>query len=174
LSTHEEARKVPIDENSFMRYYQTAIRAASMEGPPPLTKDRMIPRTDETAASVLELVFGDTPLSRMTIALKNRMAEEGQAGALASALMRILSLIRLIGDGSLKHRAISGPRDPKHLYYPDAVVYAAAVAPLDDNGTFPIDEFDRLVEDRMGGMNCGNITAPAWAECISGGEFERD
>jgi hypothetical protein len=150
-----------IDEDRFMRYYQVAIKAALMDGPAPSVKDRVIPSIDDAHTDVLNVVFGDNPLSRMTIALKNQMAEEGQMSTFASVLMRIQALIQLIGDGSLRHRAILRPRDPKHLYYPDAVVLAAAVSPLSDDWTFQIDEFDRLVEVRLGGMNSGHITT--WA-----------
>jgi hypothetical protein len=72
---------------------------------------------------------------------------------------RILALIRLIGSGSLKQWAISMPRDCGHLYYPDAVVFAAAVSPLNDDFTFPMKEFGRLVELRLGRINCSRFTA---------------
>jgi hypothetical protein len=143
-----------------MRYYQTAMKAASMDGPAPPAKDRVISRSG-TKTCVLEVVFGDNPLSRMTVALKDKMAEEGQMSGFVAVSTRIQALIQLIGDGSLKRWAVSRPRDSKHLYYPDAVVFAAAVSPLRVDFTFPIDEFDRLVEDRVGGINSGHVTT--WA-----------
>jgi hypothetical protein len=160
-SCGEEGQATPIDEDSFLRYYQTVIRAASMEGPPPLLGDRVIPPVDGTHTSVVEVVFGDSPLSRMKIALKNQLGEEGEMGKFASTWTRIQALVRMIGDGSLKHWAISRPREPKHLYYPDAVVLAAAISPLNDEHTFQIDGFDRLVRERLGGINCGHIVG--WA-----------
>jgi hypothetical protein len=158
-SPKEEARRVPVDEESFMRYYGAAMKAASMEGPPPLVKDRVMRSPNNTPGSVLDVVFGDNPLSRMAIALKNKMSEEQQMDKFPAVSTRILALILLIGSGSLKQWIISIPRDPRHLYYPDAVVFAAAVSPLIDDLTFQMDQFERLVELRLGGINWGRHTA---------------
>jgi hypothetical protein len=158
-SPHEEAQQVPVDEESFMRYYGAAMKAASMEGPPPLVKDRVMRSPNNTPGSVLDVVFGDNPLSRMAIAMRNRMSEEGQMEKFPAVSTRILALVQLIGSGSLKQWAILTPRDPGHLYYPDAVVLAAAVSPLNDDLTFQMDEFERLLELRLGGINCGRFTA---------------
>jgi hypothetical protein len=43
--------------------------------------------------------------------------------------------------------------------YPDAVVFAAAVSPLNDDLTFQMDEFERRVELHLGGINCSRFTA---------------
>ncbi|MGC9977295.1 MAG: hypothetical protein ABSC57_11405 [Syntrophales bacterium] len=158
-SPDEEARRVPVDEESFMRYYGVAMKAASMEGPPPSVKARVMRSLNDTPGSVLDVVFGDNPLSRMAIALKNKMSEEQQMDKFPAVSTRILALIQLIGSGFLKRWVISIPRDPRHLYYPDAVVLAAAVSPLIDDLTFQMDEFERLVELRLGGINCGRFTA---------------
>jgi len=155
----EEDRRAPIDEESFMRYYGVAMKAASMEGPPPSVKARVMRSLNDTPGSVLDVVFGDNPLSRMAIALKNKMSEEQQMDKFPAVSTRILALIQLIGSGSLKRWVISLPRDPRHLYYPDAVVLAAAVSPLIDDLTFQMDEFERLLELRLGGINCGRFTA---------------
>jgi hypothetical protein len=161
LFCHYETQRAPVDEDRFMRYYQTAIEATSIDGPPPSTKDRVVPHAGETHTNVVDVVFGDSLLSRMAIALKKRMTEEGRMDELASVWTRILALTRAIGDGSLRQWAISRPRDPQHLYYPDAVVFAAAVAPLRDDCTLQVGEFERLVRVRLGGINCGRIIA--WA-----------
>ena len=158
-SPREEAQRVPSDEGSFMRYYGVAMKAALMEGPPPLVKDRVMRNPNNIPGSVLDVVFGDNPLSRMAIAMRNQMSEEGQMEKFPAVSTRILALIQLIGSGSLKQWAISIPRDSQHLYYPDAVVLAAAVSPLNDDLTFQMDEFERLVELRLGGINCGRFTA---------------
>jgi len=158
-SPRKEAQRVPVDEESFMRYYGVAMKAASMEGPPPSAKDRVMRSLNDTPGSVLDVVFGDNPLSRMAIALKNKMSEEQQMDKFPAVSTRILALIQLIGSGSLKRWVISLPRDPRHLYYPDAVVLAAAVSPLIDDLTFQMDEFERLLELRLGGINCGRFTA---------------
>lgn len=158
-SPDEEARRVPVDEESFMRYYGVAMKAASMEGPPPSVKARVMRSLDDTPGTVLDVVFGDNPLSRMAIALKNKMSEEQQMDKFPAVSTRILALIQLIGSGFLKRWVISIPRDPRHLYYPDAVVLAAAVSPLIDDLTFQMDEFERLLELRLGGINCGRFTA---------------
>ena len=158
-SPRKEAQRVPVDEESFMRYYGVAMKAASMEGPPPSAKDRVMRSLNDTPGSVLDVVFGDNPLSRMAIALKNKMSEEQQMDKFPAVSTRILALIQLIGSGSVKQWAVSIPRDSRHLYYPDAVVLAAAVSPLKDDLTFQMDEFERLVELRLGGINCGRFTA---------------
>ena len=158
-SPSKEAQRVPVDEESFMRYYGVAMKAASMEGPPPSVKDRVMRSPNGTPGSVLDVVFGDNPLSRMAIALKNKMSEEEQMDKFPAVSTRILALTQLIGSGSLKPWAVSIPRDPGHLYYPDAVVLAAAVSPLKDDLTFQMDEFERLLELRLGGINCGRFTA---------------
>jgi hypothetical protein len=150
---------VPVDEESFMRYYGVAMKAASMEGPPPSVKDRVMRSLNDAPGSVLDVVFGDNPLSRMAIALKKKMSEEQRMDKFPAVSTRILALIQLIGSGSLTQWAVSIPRDPGHLYYPDAVVLAAAVSPLKDDLTFQMDEFERLVELRLGGINCGRFTA---------------
>jgi hypothetical protein len=142
-----------------MRYYQVGMKAASMEGPAPSAKDRLMQTLDNAPGSVLDVVFGDNPLSRMAIALKNKMSEEQQMDKFPAVSTRILALIQLIGSGSLKRWVISLPRGPRHLYYPDAVVLAAAVSPLIDDLTFQMDEFERLLELRLGGINCGRFTA---------------
>jgi hypothetical protein len=154
-SSRKEARRAPVDEESFMRYYGVAMKAASMEGTPPAVKDRVT----RTPGSVLDVVFGDSPLSRMAIALKNKMSEEQQMDKFPAVSTRILALILLIGSGSLKQWVISLPHDLGHLYYPDAVVLAAAVSPLIDDLTFQMDQFERLVELRLGGIHCGRFTA---------------
>jgi len=158
-SPGREAQRAPVDEDSFMRYYQVGMKAASMEGPAPSAKDRLMQTLDNAPGSVLDVVFGDNPLSRMVIAIKNRMSEEQRMDRFLAVSTRILALIRLIGSGSLKQWAISMPRDCGHLYYPDAVVFAAAVSPLNDDFTFPMKEFGRLVELRLGRINCSRFTA---------------
>ena len=40
--------------------------------------------------------------------------------------------------------------EPQHLLYPDAVIFAAAVSPLKDDFGFEVDEFERVVKERMG------------------------
>ena len=154
-----EAHLAPVDEESFMRYYDVAMKAASMKGPSPSVKDRLMRSFDSTQGGVLDVVFGDDPLSRMAIAVRNKLSEEGQIDRFPAVSARILALIQAIGSGSLKRWVISLPRDPRRLYYPDAVVFAAAVSPLNDDLTFQMDEFERLLELRLGGINCGRITA---------------
>jgi hypothetical protein len=154
-----EAHKAPLEEESFMRYYELAMKAASTKGPAPRVKDRLLRNQDDTCGRVLDVVFGDDPLSRMTIALRNRLSEEGQIDRYPAVSARILALINAIGSGSLMRWAISGPRDAGHLYYPDALVFAAAVSPLNDDLTFQMDEFERRVELHLGGINCSRFTA---------------
>lgn len=153
-----ETRRAPVNDNDFMRYYGVAIKAASMEGPAPSVKDRVIQNLDNAPGNVLDAVFGDDPLSRMAIALKNQMSKERRMSELAAVSSRILALIRLIGSGSLKQWAITMPHDPQHLYYPDAVVLVAAGAPLVDDLTFEEDEFMRLLELRLGVTTCPRHT----------------
>ena len=64
-------------------------------------------------------VFGDDPLSRMTIAIKNRMSEEKQMDKFSAVFSRMIALVQLIGGQALKRWAIPKPHDPQHLYYPD-------------------------------------------------------
>ena len=154
-----EAHKAPVDEESFIRYYELAMKAASTEGPAPSTRDRLIRSSNTTEANVLDVVFGDDPLSRMVIAVRNRLVEEGRISTFPSVSARILALVKAIGSGSLKPWAISRLRDAGHLYYPDAVVFAAAVSPLNDDLTFRMDEFGRRVEIRLGGINSSRFTA---------------
>ena len=154
-----EAHKAPVDEESFMRYYEAAMKAASTEGPAPRVVDRILRNQDDICGRVLDVVFGDDPLSRMVIAIRNRLSEEGRIDRFPAVSARILALINAIGSGSLKPWAISRPRDAGHLYYPDAVVFAAAVSPLNDDLTFQMDEFERRVEARLGGINCSRFTA---------------
>lgn len=143
-----EKKRPAVDEASFLRYYETAMKAASMAGPMPSFKERVIPAKDEASRNVLEVVFGDTPLGRMTIAIKNQMAEEEEMDRFPAVFSRILALIALMRRGSLKQWALSSPHDPRQLLFPDAVVFAAAVAPLDDL-TFEVDQFEQLVHERM-------------------------
>jgi len=154
-----EAHRAPLDEASFMRYYRVAIKAASTEGPAPSVKDRVMQKLDNTSKSVVDVVFGNDPLSRMAIALKNQMSKERRMDRFPAVSSRILALILLIGGGSLKLWAISLPHDPQHLYYPDAVVLVAACAPLVNDLTFEADEFMRLLELRLGGITCRRHTA---------------
>jgi hypothetical protein len=154
-----EAHRAPLDEASFMRYYRVAMRAASTEGPAPSVKDRVMQKLDGAPNSVLDMVFGNDPLSRMAIALKNQMSKERRMETFPAVSSRILALILLVGSGSLKRWAISLPHDPQHLYYPDAVVLVAAGAPLVDDLTFEADEFMRLLELRLGGMKRDRFTA---------------
>ena len=153
-----EVRK-PVDEESFVRYYKAAMKAGLMEGPAPCVKDRLMRSQDDTHGTVLDVVFGDDPISRMAIAIRTTLSEEGQIDRFPSVSARILALIMAIGSGSLTQWAISSPRDAVHLYYPDAVVFAAARAPLADDITFQMDEFERLVRLRLGGSNSGRFTA---------------
>jgi len=154
-----EAHKAPVDEESFMRYYEAAMKAASTEGPAPRVGDRILRNQDDICGRVLDVVFGDDPLSRMVIAVRNRLSEEGRISTFPSVSARILALVKAIGSGSLKPWAISRPRDAGHLYYPDAVVFAAAVSPLNDDLTFQMDEFARRVELRLGGITSSRFTA---------------
>ena len=154
-----EALRAPLDEASFMRYYRVAMRAASAKGPAPSAKDRVMQKLEGGSETVVDVVFGDDPLSRMAIALKNQMTKERRMDRFRAVSSRILALILLIGGGSLKRWAISLPHDPQHLYYPDAVVLVAAVAPLVDDLTFEAHEFMRLLELRLGGITCGRLTA---------------
>ena len=135
------------------------MKAASMEGPSPSVKDRLMRSLNSGQGVVLDVVFGDDPLSRMAIAMRNKLSEEGRIDRFPAVSARILALIQAIGSGSLTRWAMSGPRDGGHLYYPDAVVFAAAVSPLNDDLTFQMDEFERLLELRLGGINCGRFTA---------------
>jgi hypothetical protein len=114
-----ETHQAPVDEESFMRYYEVAMKAASMEGPAPSMKDRLLPNHDDTHGRVLDVVFGDDPLRRMAIAIRNRLSEEGQIDRFPAVSTRILALIKAIGSGSLMSWAISSPRDAGHLYYPE-------------------------------------------------------
>ena len=75
----------------------------------------------------LTVAFGDDPLSRMAIAIRNRLSEEGRIDRFPTVSVRILALIKAIGSGSLRQWAITRPRDAGHLYYPDAVVFAEFV-----------------------------------------------
>ena len=84
-----------------MRYYEVAMKAASMEGPTPCVKDRLMRSLDGPHANVLDVVFGDDPLSRMAIAIRNRLLEEGRIARFPAVSARILSLIKAIGSGSL-------------------------------------------------------------------------
>ena len=142
-----------------MRYYEVAMKAASMEGPAPSMKDRLLRNHYDTHGRVLDVVFGDDPLRRMAIAIRNRLSEEGQIDRFPAVSTRILALIKAIGSGSLMSWAISSPSDAGHLYYPDAVVFAAAGCPLNDDLTFQMDEFERRVELHLGGINCSRFTA---------------
>lgn len=153
------ADRAPVEEESFMRYYEVAMKAASMEGPTPCVKDRLMRSPDGPHANVLNVVFGDNPLSRMAIAIRNRLSEEGRIDRFPTVSVRILALVKAIGSGSLRQWAITRPRDAGHLYYPDAVVFAAAVSPLDDDLTFRMDEFGWLIELRLGNVNCGGFSA---------------
>jgi len=144
-----EKERAAVDEASFMRYYKIAMKAASMDGPVPATEERVIPSPQETSGNVIEVVFGDTPLSRMTIAIKNQMSLEEQMDRFSAVFSRMLALIAMVRRGSLKQWAISSPTDPQQLLFPDAVVLAAAVAPLDDLA-FEVDQFERLVNERVG------------------------
>jgi len=154
-----EAHQAPVDEESFMRYYEVAMKAASMEGPAPSMKDRLLRNHYDTHGRVLDVVFGDDPLRRMAIAIRNGLSEEGQIDRFPAVSTRILALIKAIGSGSLMSWAISSPSDAGHLYYPDAVVFAAAGCPLNDDLTFQMDEFERRVELHLGGINCSRFTA---------------
>ena len=62
--------RAPVDGISFLRYYEIAMKAASMAGPSPTPKERVMPGSVEDSGHVIEVVFGDTPLARMTIAIK--------------------------------------------------------------------------------------------------------
>jgi len=151
-----EAQRVSVDEENFMRYWEEVLSEASERGP--IARDH-------------EVVPGSTfdgyyPLGRMALALRNRMAEEGELDKFPAVAARILALIRLIGDGSLKQWAISRPQDPGHLYYPDAIVFAAAISPLDDDLAFRMDLFENCIEERLGGMNRGRFIAWLWEENI--------
>jgi len=141
--------RAAVDEVSFMRYYKVAMNAASMDGPAPTTEERVIPCPRETSGNVVEVVFGDSPLSRMTIAIKNQLSLEEQMERFPAVFSRMLALIAMVRGGSLKHWAVSSPSNPQQLLFPDAVVLAAAVAPLDDLA-FGLDQFERLVNDRVG------------------------
>ena len=153
LSPDAEALTVPIDEGSFTRYYDIAMAASSMTGSQPALKDRIMPSVDETPGNVTDVVFGDNPLSRMKIAIKDQMTQENQMDKFPSVSIRLLALITLIGKGTLKRWARPRPCDPRHLYYPNAVIFAAASAPLNDDFSFKIDELERLVEELMGGTD---------------------
>jgi hypothetical protein len=152
-SADEEAQRAVVDEYSFLRYLEVAMRAASTAGPSPTAEDRVMPGLKYIEGNVINFVFGDNPLSRMAIAIKKQMLEERQMDKVLAVSTRILALIRLIGDGSLRRWAVPKPHDP--LYYPDAVVFAAAVSPLDEDLAFELGEFERLVEMRVGGFRCG-------------------
>ena len=154
-----EAYRTPLDEESFMRYYRVAMKAASTEGPALSVKDRVMQKLDNAPKSVVDVVFGSDPVSRMAIALKNQMSKERRIDRFPAVSSRILALILLIGEGSLKRWTISLPHDPQHLYYPDAVVLVAAGAPLVDDLTFDADEFMRLLDLRLGDIACGGRTA---------------
>jgi hypothetical protein len=149
----EELKQALIDEHGFLRYYKVAIGAASMGGPAPATEHRVMPGQDCARGNVINVVFGDNPFSRMAIAIRNQMLKERRIDKLPVVFTRILALIRLIGEGSLRRWAVARPDDPQHLYYPDAIVLAAAVSPLNDDLTFEPDQFERLVEMRVGGKN---------------------
>ena len=159
ISPGKQAQPEPVDEASFMRYYHIAMEAASMEGPVPEVRDRVLPNPEGTPESVLDVVFGDDPLSRMIIAIKNQMSGEGRMDKFRAVSTRILALIRLIGGGSLKRWAISGPHDSEHLYYPDAAISAAAVSPLNDDLTFKMDQFELLLKARIGGLYWDSLGA---------------
>jgi len=141
--------RAAVDEVSFMRYYKVAMKAASMDGPAPATEERMMPSPGETSGNVVEVVFGDTPLSRMTIAIKNQMSLEEQMERFSAVFSRMLALIAMVRRGSLKQWAVPSPTNAQQLLFPDAVVLAAAVAPLDDLA-FEVDQFERLVNERVG------------------------
>ncbi len=150
-SADEEVQRAPVDEVGFLRYYEIAMKAASMTGPVPAAADRVMPSVNETPESVsVNVIFGDNPLARMTIAIKDQLTQEDQMDKFAAVFSRILALIELIGKGSLKKWAISRSRNPQHLLYPDAVIFAAAVSPLKDDFGFEVDEFERVVKERMG------------------------
>lgn len=57
-SPDDEARRVPVDEERFMRYYGVAMKAASMEGPPPSVNARVMRSLNDNSGSVLDVVFG--------------------------------------------------------------------------------------------------------------------
>ncbi|MGD0657565.1 MAG: hypothetical protein ABSD38_05830 [Syntrophorhabdales bacterium] len=140
--------RAPVDGISFLRYYEIAMKAASMAGPSPTPKERVMPGSVEDSGHVIEVVFGDTPLARMTIAIKDQMSREGQTGGFPAVYSRMLALIALIRKGSLKQWAISIPNNPHQLLYPEAIIFVAAVAPLDDL-SFDLDQFERMVNRRI-------------------------
>ena len=147
-----EKERAAIDETSFMRYYKIAMKAASMDGPAPIAEERVIPSLGEPSGNVIEVVFGDTPLSRMTIAIKDQMSLEEQMDRFSAVFSRMLALIAMVRRGSLKQWAVASPTNPQQLLFPDAVILAAAVAPLDDLA-FEVDQFERLVNERVGVTN---------------------
>jgi len=150
-----DSQRAPVDEESFMGYWEEAMSAASETGA--IARDHgKAPDHEEAPESAFDAL---DPLGRMALVLRKRMAEEGQMDKFPAVATRILALIRLIGDGSLKQWAISRPQDPGHLYYPDAVVFAAAISPLDDDLAFPMDLFENCIEARLGGTNRGRFIA---------------
>ena len=157
VSSYDTLR-APIDGLSFMRYYEIAMKAASMAGPPPTAKERVLPSSDEDPGHIVEVVFGDTPLTRMSIAIKNQMSREGQMDRFSAVFSRMLALIALVRKGSLKQWAISNPNNPQQPLYPEAVILVAAVAPLDDLA-FEGDQFERLVNRRIDLSNPGHFVA---------------
>jgi hypothetical protein len=153
-----DALRAPVDGPSFMRYYEIAMKAASMAGPPPTVTERVMASSDEAPGHVVEVVFGDTPLARMSIAIKNQMSREGQMDRFSAVFSRMLALIALVRKGCLKQWAISNPNSPQQLLYPEAVVFVAAVAPLDDLA-FEGDQFERLVNRRIDLTNSDRFVA---------------
>lgn len=99
------------------------------------------------------------PFATLALSDLNRMSEEKRMDEFSAVFSRVVALVQLIGGQALKRWAIPRPHDPQHLYYPDAVVLAAAVSPLNDDLTFQMDQFERLVEERMRGMNPGRFVA---------------
>jgi hypothetical protein len=153
-SRHHKSECAPIDVTCFTRYCVTAVESASMEGPVP-AKDRVTGRMHDSSGSVLTVVFGDDPLSRVMIAIRCKAREDQQVDKVPAISARIHALIHLIESGFLHQWAGSTPQDPLYLCHLDAMIFAAAVSPLNDDFMFQMDQFERLVELRLAGIDPG-------------------
>ena len=139
LPAYNEVLTFSADE--FATAFAWAMNAVSgaAQLPSPATKGVKI--FDEDGE--LEYRFEDTPTTRVIMAMGERYGADNRK--CLSAIARVTALLQLVGGGGLEPWVRPSPDDPDHTEIHEAVVAAAAVAPLDEHLEFPVLEFMEMV-----------------------------
>lgn len=136
---------VPFDPDEFVTAFNWAMNAASGEAHLDEPASARISVIDEDGSQT-EFELADTPIVRITLAMKERYSAVNPK-KYYSAAFRILALLEVLDSGKLAAWTRTVPGEPEHEEIADSVIEAAAVVRLNRKMGFPVRELIRKAKE---------------------------